>query len=172
MRLTPNGVVHMGLLSTSPNGYARFRQDAPQQPRAMPVDSTTHSLEGPQRPAGGSDAEVREPSQPGHAAGSHGMAPGSPGAPAGRPPRLPALASSALSEAASSAATSRRSMATGGVASPGSAEELPEDRELLALRPTHDFVQGFNQHTSFHQRRTLRDAMEGAALPADCRACC
>ena len=120
MRLTPNGIVHMGLLSTSPG--ARRRRDGTQQHRALLADSTMHSLEGTHRPAGGSDAVVQEPSQPRHAAGSPD---------------------------AGEAARQR------------SAEELQEDRELLALRPTRDFVQGFNQHTSFHQRRTLRSAMEG-----------
>ena len=160
VRLTPNGVVHMGLLSTSRGGRARRRRSDPQQRRAAPGDSTMDSLAGLGGPASGSDAEVREPLQPGHAAGS-------PGAPAGRPPRSPAFASSAFSEGASSATASRRSLEVGEAASPRSAEELQEDRELLALRPTRDFVQGFNQHTSFHQRRMLRNALEGAA-PLPC----
>ena len=163
VRLTPNGVVHMGLLSTSPGGRASRRRSDPQQRRAVPVDSTLHSWEGVQRAGSGSDAEAREPLQPRHGAGSHSAAPGSPGAAPGRPPRSPAPTSSAFSDGAGSAAASRRSLEAEEAASPRFAEELQEDRELLALRPTRDFVQGFNQHTSFHQRRTLRNALEGAA---------
>ena len=92
VRLTPNGIVHMGLLSTSPGGRARRkRNDPPQQRRAMPMDSTMHSLGGPAAPrqwlwcrgAGALTARACC-EQPGHGSGQPGRVQ------AGRPPRSPA----------------------------------------------------------------------------------
>jgi hypothetical protein len=55
--------------------------------------------------------------------------------------------------------SSRRSIQSG----------LPEDEELLSLKPTRDFVDNFNQHTSFHRRKQRRNAVEGeASLPVCC----
>ena len=163
---------------------------SPKQRRAVVRDSTAQSHDLTQRPAQGSDLEAEEASRallptgsPQTDEGSLWAASGSQGAAAGSPGSL-AEASFESSIAARSplevthdgpqapeielAGMRRDSAGSGGDASQVSSRRsiqsgLPEDEELLSLRPTRDFVDNFNQHTSFHRRRHQRNAMEGDA---------
>ena len=167
-----------------------------EQHRAVVRDSTAQSQDPTQCLARGSDLEAKEASRallpPGSpqadegslwaASGSQGAAAGSPGSLA-EAPLEPSIAArspqdvthdrplapeielagmrrdSACSVGDASQVSSRRSIQSG----------LPEDEELLSLRPTRDFVDNFNQHTSFHRRKHQRSAMEGEApIPGNC----
>ena len=116
------------------------------------------------------------------ASGSQGAAAGSPGSLAEAPFESSIAARSPLEVTHDGpqapeielAGMQRDSAGSGGDASQVSSRRsiqsgLPEDEELLSLRPTRDFVDNFNQHTSFHRRKHQRNAMEGqASLPGYC----
>ena len=204
VRLTPHGIVHMGLSSASPTALQRWqsrrtrsgaspKHQHPQPRHAAFVEATAESHGPPtQYPASGSGQGTRGSAQgPDNAQADH--LPGSPsrppaelsssGAARGLPHRplpdtLKAHPSMDHVQHSSSSSLQAELELTGigecrdmnntqmGADSSRSLQtEAPEDEELLSLRPTRDFVEHFNQHTSFHRRKIMRSTKKGDVIP-------
>ena len=173
MELTPHGIVHMGLSSASPTALQdwlprsdRLRpsptpQDSQEIARARDSAQAAHfpgNLPGsPCRPSsqGTSSGTAHDPlSDPLNAAPSSG-------------PKQPSSSPSLPVDYESAGTGDGRAMdgsQTGVNSSRSLQTEAPEDQELLSLRPTRDFVEHFNQHTSFHRRKILRNS-KGETTP-------
>lgn len=173
VRLTPNGVVHMGLRNASPTPS----QD-PQQRRAALLVSPARSHDLTQRLARGSNQGPQDvlralqaghtPDRQGSSGGSAGAAHGLPSDPMDPRPTLDnvqhGLGQSPQAEVELTGTGNSTNMdrVQTDISSMKSIQaEVPEEEELLSLRPTRDFVEHFNQHTSFHRRKIIRNAMEG-----------
>jgi len=216
VRLTPNGIVHIGLRNASPTAFHE-----PQQRHAALLDSTARSHDLTQRLAEGLSQDPQQAAralQAGHTpdrqdslggstgtsqdlppitgsmpsalsgsgsfGGSAGAAHGLPSGPVDPPPTLDdvqyRLGLLPQAEVELTGMGNSMDMVQINVSSMKSIRtEDPEDKELLSLRPTRDFVEHFNQHTSFHRRKIIRNAMEGdihalkrlLSNPAGCEHC-
>ena len=202
VRLTPHGIVHMGLSSASPTALRRWqsrrnhsgaspKDQNPQQRHAALVETTAESHVPTQHTASGSDqgsegsARGPETAQAAHLPGSPRRPPArlrSSGASGGLPysplpgslkahPSVEDVQHTSNSLQAEleltgvGECTDINGTQMGANSSRNLQAEAAEDEELLSLRPTRDFVENFNQHTSFHRRKIMRSTKKGNAIP-------
>ncbi len=167
MKLTPHGIVHMGLSSASPTALQDW---LPRSDRSRPSPRPQDPQDAARAPDSAQAAHLpgSPPRSPGSPS-SRGSSPGFPRDPLSRSlnaspssgakqpsisPSLPVEFESAgtgdgrVTDGTQTGVDSSRSLQT----------EAPEDQELLSLRPTRDFVEHFNQHTSFHRRKIMRNS--------------